>query len=175
MLQAGVKAGKFLQGHFNPSPYNPLGEVRLSPRGVAQLRSSPTAPEVLILVSDSQATVNSAALPKPVLLASREAMNRAVAGDLVVVELLPESEWKAPNEKVVDADGAFYTLHRDFIAESGKGLQLMHLRLSQQRTKTPKRLPTRPKTVPLPQHRPSRRFRAPLHLRRRATSSRPAA
>ncbi|GAA5995943.1 exosome catalytic subunit DIS3 [Rhodotorula paludigena] len=76
VLQAGVKAGKFLQGHFNPSPYNPLGE----------------------------ATVNSAALPKPVLLASREAMNRAVAGDLVVVELLPESEWKAPNEKVVDAD-----------------------------------------------------------------------
>jgi len=30
VLQAGVKAGKFQQGHFNPSPYNPLGEVRPS-------------------------------------------------------------------------------------------------------------------------------------------------
>ncbi|TNY22818.1 mitotic control protein dis3 [Rhodotorula diobovata] len=76
VLQAGVKAGKFLQGHFNPSPYNPLGE----------------------------ATVNSAGGAKPILLPSREAMNRAVAGDLVVVELLPESEWRSPNEKVVDTD-----------------------------------------------------------------------
>ena len=25
---------------------------------------------------------------------------------LVVVELLPESEWRSPNEKIVDADGA---------------------------------------------------------------------
>ncbi|GAA6054375.1 hypothetical protein JCM3770_003344 [Rhodotorula araucariae] len=76
VLQAGVKAGKFYQGHFNPSPYNPLGE----------------------------ATVNAAGRDKPILLPSREAMNRAVAGDLVVVELLPESEWRSPNEKVVDAD-----------------------------------------------------------------------
>ncbi|BGP42575.1 exosome catalytic subunit dis3 [Rhodotorula kratochvilovae] len=76
VLQAGVKAGKFFQGHFNPSPYNPLGE----------------------------ATVNAAGRDKPILLPSREAMNRAVAGDLVVVELLPESEWRSPNEKVVDAD-----------------------------------------------------------------------
>ncbi|GAA5903546.1 hypothetical protein JCM8208_003621 [Rhodotorula glutinis] len=76
VLQAGVKAGKFHQGHFNPSPYNPLGE----------------------------ATVNAGGGAKPILLPSREAMNRAVAGDLVVVELLPESEWRSPNEKVVDAD-----------------------------------------------------------------------
>jgi len=53
-----------------------------------------------------QATVNSAGGAKPILLPSREAINRAVAGDLVVVELLPESEWRSPNEKVVDADGA---------------------------------------------------------------------
>jgi len=37
-------------------------------------------------------------------------MNRAVAGDLVVVELLPEGEWRSPNEKVVDADGASLSL-----------------------------------------------------------------
>lgn len=34
-------------------------------------------------------------------------MNRAVAGDLVVVEVLPESEWKSIGEEVVDEDGAF--------------------------------------------------------------------
>lgn len=32
-------------------------------------------------------------------------MNRAVAGDLVVVEVLPESEWKSLGEEVVDEDG----------------------------------------------------------------------
>lgn len=32
-------------------------------------------------------------------------MNRAVNGDVVVVELLPEDEWKAPGEEVLDQDG----------------------------------------------------------------------
>ncbi len=32
-------------------------------------------------------------------------MNRAVDGDVVVVQLLPENEWKAPGEEVVDQDG----------------------------------------------------------------------
>lgn len=31
-------------------------------------------------------------------------MNRSVQGDFVVVELLPESEWKAPADAVIDAD-----------------------------------------------------------------------
>jgi len=31
-------------------------------------------------------------------------MNRSVAGDLVVVEILPESEWKSIGEEVVDSD-----------------------------------------------------------------------
>ncbi|GAA5988843.1 hypothetical protein JCM10908_006194 [Rhodotorula pacifica] len=75
VLQAGVKAGKYIQGHFNPSQYN-----------------------------FREATVNAASLPKPVLLAGLESMNRAVAGDLVVVEVLPESEWKSLGEEVVDED-----------------------------------------------------------------------
>ncbi|BGP57585.1 hypothetical protein JCM8202_000489 [Rhodotorula sphaerocarpa] len=75
VLQAGVKAGKFIQGHFNPSQYN-----------------------------FREATVNAASLPKPVLLAGLESMNRAVAGDLVVVEVLPENEWKSLGEEVVDED-----------------------------------------------------------------------
>lgn len=31
-------------------------------------------------------------------------MNRSVNGDVVVVQLLPEAEWKAPGEEVVDQD-----------------------------------------------------------------------
>jgi hypothetical protein len=34
-------------------------------------------------------------------------MNRAVNGDVVVVELLPEAEWKAPGEEVLDQDGKY--------------------------------------------------------------------
>lgn len=32
-------------------------------------------------------------------------MNRAVQGDVVVVEVFDESEWKAPGDDVVDQDG----------------------------------------------------------------------
>lgn len=31
-------------------------------------------------------------------------MNRSVAGDIVVVEVFPESEWKAPTDEVLDQD-----------------------------------------------------------------------
>ncbi|GAA5821795.1 hypothetical protein JCM11251_001028 [Rhodosporidiobolus azoricus] len=81
VLQAGVKAGKLFQGHFNPSQYN--------------------FREATVNLSSSSPLYS---LGKPVLLPSLEAQNRAVAGDLVVVELLPESEWKALGEEVVDAD-----------------------------------------------------------------------
>ncbi|BGP19161.1 hypothetical protein JCM10213_006493 [Rhodosporidiobolus nylandii] len=75
VLQAGVKAGKLFQGHFNPSQYN-----------------------------FREATVNVHSRDKPILLVGLESMNRAVAGDLVVVELLPESEWKSLGEDLVDSD-----------------------------------------------------------------------
>jgi exosome complex exonuclease DIS3/RRP44 len=41
---------------------------------------------------------------KPILLTGRENMNRAVQGDIVVVEVFSEQEWKAPTEEVVDQD-----------------------------------------------------------------------
>ncbi|GAA6017904.1 hypothetical protein JCM11491_001210 [Sporobolomyces phaffii] len=75
VLQAGVKAGKLFQGHFNPSQYN-----------------------------FREASVNVPGRDKPILLSGLEAMNRSVAGDLVVVEILPESEWKSIGEEVVDSD-----------------------------------------------------------------------
>ncbi|WVR04559.1 hypothetical protein IAU60_001566 [Kwoniella sp. DSM 27419] len=74
-LTAGVKTGRYHQGHFNANPYNYL-----------------------------EGTVNISGLKKPVLLVGREAMNRSVNGDVVVVEILPESEWKAPGTEVVDQD-----------------------------------------------------------------------
>lgn len=75
-LQAGVKAGRYHQGHFNASQYNYL-----------------------------EGTVSVPAYTKRVLLVGRENMNRSVDGDMVVVEVFPKSEWKAPGEEVVDQDG----------------------------------------------------------------------
>ena len=37
-------------------------------------------------------------------------MNRCVAGDTVVVEVFPESEWKAPADEVVDQEGVLRTV-----------------------------------------------------------------
>ena len=45
------------------------------------------------------------AFTKPVLLIGRENMNRAVNGDVVVVEIFDQKEWKAPADEVVDQDG----------------------------------------------------------------------
>nr|KIR44756.1 exosome complex exonuclease DIS3/RRP44 [Cryptococcus bacillisporus CA1280] len=74
-LLAGVKTGRYHQGHFNANQYNYL-----------------------------EGTVNVPGLVKPILLVGRQAMNRSVNGDVVVVEIFPESEWKAPGEEVVDQD-----------------------------------------------------------------------
>ena len=41
---------------------------------------------------------------KPILLVGLESMNRSVAGDVVVVELLPENEWKGAADEVVESD-----------------------------------------------------------------------
>jgi len=54
----------------------------------------------------SQATVACHGRDKPVLLVGLEAMNRAVAGDVVVIELLPESEWVGSTDDVVDDEAA---------------------------------------------------------------------
>lgn len=78
MLAAGVKAGKLHQGHFNANQYNYL-----------------------------EGSVPVPAFISPVLLIGRENMNRAVNGDVVVVEVFHEKEWKSPGDEVVDQDGEF--------------------------------------------------------------------
>ena len=54
-----------------------------------------------------QGNVPVPAFTKPVLLIGRENMNRAVQGDVVVVEVFAESEWKAPGDAVVDQECMF--------------------------------------------------------------------
>jgi len=76
-LTAGVKSGIFHQGYFNANPYNYL-----------------------------EGNVRSGSLAKPILLVGRSSMNRAVDGDIVVAQIFPEDDWKAPGEEVVDQDVA---------------------------------------------------------------------
>ncbi|KAG8212995.1 hypothetical protein J3R82DRAFT_11381 [Butyriboletus roseoflavus] len=94
-LLAGVKAGELHQGHFNANQYNYL-EVRPSTIRLAKSRD-----DIIF-----QGTVSVPTFTKPVLLVGRENMNRAVHGDVVVVEVFDESEWKAPTDEVVDQEGA---------------------------------------------------------------------
>ena len=76
-LEAGYKAGTLHKGFFNANAYNFL-----------------------------EGTVRSEALSKPILLQGREAMNRAVDGDVVYVALLPQSEWKGASDAVLEAESA---------------------------------------------------------------------
>ena len=76
-VNAGLKSGALHEGFFNASPYNYL-----------------------------EATVRVSSMDYPILLVGRETMNRAVDGDIVAVELFPESEWRATADAVLEADKA---------------------------------------------------------------------
>ncbi|KAF8656486.1 hypothetical protein AX16_002505 [Volvariella volvacea WC 439] len=87
-LLAGIKAGQLHQGHFNASAFNYL-----------------------------EGTVSVPAYNQPILLVGRENMNRSVHGDVVVVEVFDEKEWRAPADEVVDQDT---TLKNDDAEDSGE-------------------------------------------------------
>ncbi|KOS46556.1 hypothetical protein ACN38_g2493 [Penicillium nordicum] len=74
-LTTGLRAGTLHQGVFNVSPYNYL-----------------------------EASVKTAAFDKPLLILGRDNSNRAIAGDSVVVEVLPKDQWKSPSTKIVDEE-----------------------------------------------------------------------
>nr|ODO01078.1 exosome complex exonuclease DIS3/RRP44 [Cryptococcus depauperatus CBS 7855] len=76
VLVAGVKTGRYYEGNFMANTYNYL-----------------------------EGKVNVRSLSKPVLLTGRQNLNRAIDGDLVVVEIFPESNWKEPGLEVVDQEG----------------------------------------------------------------------
>ncbi|KAL2685126.1 hypothetical protein Neosp_006222 [[Neocosmospora] mangrovei] len=74
-MMTGVKAGLMHQGIFNVSPYNYL-----------------------------EGSIKVPAFPKPLLILGRENINRAVDGDVVVVEVLPQDQWKEPSTKIIEEE-----------------------------------------------------------------------
>lgn len=74
-MMTGVKAGVLHQGIFNVSPYNYL-----------------------------EGSVHVPAFDKSLLVLGRENGNRAVSGDIVVVEILPQDQWKAPSTKIIEEE-----------------------------------------------------------------------
>ncbi|KAL4759089.1 exosome catalytic subunit DIS3 [Aspergillus foveolatus] len=74
-IMTGLRAGNLHQGVFNVSPYNYLeGQVKV------------------------------AAFDKPLIIMGRHNSNRAISGDVVVVEILPKDQWKSPSTKIVDEE-----------------------------------------------------------------------
>ncbi|KAL8869894.1 MAG: hypothetical protein Q9174_003928 [Haloplaca sp. 1 TL-2023] len=87
-MMTGTRAGTLHQGIFNVSPYNYLeGSVRVP------------------------------AFDKSLLILGRENSNRAVQDDVVVVEILPKAQWKAPSTKIIEED----TLNKDENADAEEG------------------------------------------------------
>ncbi|MCJ1411220.1 exosome catalytic subunit dis3 [Ptychographa xylographoides] len=83
-MNTNRKAGTYHQGIFNVSPYNYL-----------------------------EGSVHVPAFEKSLLILGRDNSNRAVQGDVVVVEVLPRSQWKAPSTKIIDEE----SLNKDENAE----------------------------------------------------------
>ncbi|CAH0001147.1 unnamed protein product [Clonostachys byssicola] len=74
-MMTGVKAGLMHQGIFSVSPYNYL-----------------------------EGSIKVPAFPKPLLILGRENINRAIDGDVVVVEVLPQDQWKEPSTKIIEEE-----------------------------------------------------------------------
>ncbi|KAL2043485.1 hypothetical protein N7G274_003792 [Stereocaulon virgatum] len=87
-MMTGIRAGTLHQGIFNVSPYNYL-----------------------------EGTVHVPAFDKSLLILGRENSNRAISGDVVVVEVLPKAQWKAPSTKIIEED----TLNKNENAETEEG------------------------------------------------------
>ncbi|KAL9587306.1 MAG: hypothetical protein Q9212_000353 [Teloschistes hypoglaucus] len=87
-MMTGIRAGTLHQGVYNVSPYNYLeGSVRVP------------------------------AFDKSLLLLGRENSNRAVQDDVVVVEVLPKAQWKAPSTKIIEEE----ILNKDENADAEEG------------------------------------------------------
>uniref|UniRef100_A0A8H7TR44 Chromosome disjunction protein 3 n=1 Tax=Bionectria ochroleuca TaxID=29856 RepID=A0A8H7TR44_BIOOC len=90
-MMTGVKAGLMHQGIFNVSPYNYL-----------------------------EGSIKVPAFPKPLLILGRENINRAIDGDVVVVEVLPQDQWKEPSTKIIEEEAI--TKNENADAEGGQDL-----------------------------------------------------
>lgn len=91
-MMTGVKAGLMHQGIFNVSPYNYL-----------------------------EGSIKVPAFPKALLVLGRENINRAVDGDVAVVEVLPQEQWKEPSTKIIEEEA----ITRDENADTEEGQDLV--------------------------------------------------
>ena len=87
-MMTGVKNGTLHQGIFNVSPYNYL-----------------------------EGSIHVPAFDKSLLILGRENINRAVQGDVVVVEVLPKDHWKEPSTKIIEEE----TVNKDDNADTEEG------------------------------------------------------
>lgn len=74
-VTAGIKAGRYLQGTLRVSRFHPW-----------------------------EGWISCEAADQDVLLPGRTSLNRAMDGDVVVVELLPENQWRAPSSSISNVD-----------------------------------------------------------------------
>lgn len=74
-IHNGIKNGKYYQGSFMASRENYL-----------------------------EGSVNLENFDKAILIQGRESLNRAVDGDIVAIEILPEEQWSAPSEIILQED-----------------------------------------------------------------------
>jgi exosome complex exonuclease DIS3/RRP44 len=65
--------------------------------------------------------VQTQAFQKPLLILGRENSNRAVSGDVVVVELLPKDQWKAPSSKIIEQE----TVNKDENPDAEDGEEVL--------------------------------------------------
>ncbi|KAG9232907.1 exosome complex exonuclease exoribonuclease-like protein [Amylocarpus encephaloides] len=87
-MMTGVKNGTLHQGIFNVSPYNYL-----------------------------EGSIKVPAFDKSLIVLGRENINRAVHGDVVVVEVLPKDQWKEPSTKIIEEE----SMNRDENADADEG------------------------------------------------------
>ena len=96
-IKDGLAGGRLIKGGVRTSLYNPF-----------------------------EAHVTNEATGESVLLSGRSAMNRAFDGDVVAIEVLPESEWIRPGSKIVteiaEEDKAETPKEEDGSLETGGGL-----------------------------------------------------
>jgi exosome complex exonuclease DIS3/RRP44 len=90
-MLTGIKAGTLHQGIFNVSPYNYL-----------------------------EGTIHVPAFDRSLIVLGRENSNRAVSGDVVVVEILPKDQWKAPSSKIIEEETVNKNDNAD--ADQGEGM-----------------------------------------------------
>lgn len=87
-MMTGVRNGTLHQGIFNVSPYNYL-----------------------------EGSVHVPTFDKSLLILGRENINRAVQGDVVVVEVLPKDQWKEPSTKIIEDE----TMNKNENADAEEG------------------------------------------------------